>query len=835
MAASAHDLEIRLFGRFEVLLDGVLIPESNWGRRKTKTLLKVLLMRPGHVFTQDQLIESLYGGANPQAKTHNLRGRISELRHALEPELEARGKSSVILRCGHGCSIDPQACRIDIEAFRERMSTALRAEEAGKWSVAIEAYETGLGLYRGDLLEEDVYEEWSFALREELRSEHLRAMARVARCYAQLHEFGRAGEWCDRALALEPAAELVIRQRMAYAYNAGEKGRALVAYHEGVEALRECLSVEPSEETTDLFRQIEDGSLPRYGDTLDPLRIAVLPLVHIGPDSDDVYFADGLTEELISRISRVQDLRVIAQTSVMPYKGSEKGIGQIGRELSVGTALEGSVRCANGFLRIDVQLIDANSEEHLWSDSYSAELADVFAVQTDIANRVAKALEVHFLSEHRERLAQRPTRSLAAYDCYLRGRHFLGAHTIDGYETAIEYFERALEHDPAYAHVYASLSEVARRKAWANLISWNEGFAASQGYAEKALALDPELDEAHIAMAGAVWMRAGEIEEAEIHLRKAIEINPSSADARNAYAQLLWNWNRTEEARREVIAAFNLDPVSPKYNILMAEMLFYEDGDLDAAIRYYRRAMEIDPENRWARKGLAEVKRFLGDWVGAEHTLRELVAQDSEDPRRRHALALHLAFCGQYDDALRVCEEASHLTSNCPYTMYVRGEILFGMRRFDEAQAQFERAVRIDPTVFHAQILLGMVYLARSDYEHAFPQFERLESCSSRSAFCALVSKYLHIVALARTGKTEEARRLLSRFPTDVTRGCGVTCMTAAMHFALGEIDAGFEWLERSLEEFSLFRLRLKLDPMFDCVHDDPRFIAILERIGLAD
>ena len=835
MAASAHDLEIRLFGRFEVLRDGTPIPAASWGRRKTKTLLKVLLMRPGHVFTQDQLIEALYGGENPQAKTHNLRGRISELRHALEPELEARGKSSVILRCGHGYSIDPQACRIDTEAFRERMAAALRVEEAGKWSQAIEVYETGLGLYRGDLLEEDAYEEWSLALREELRSEYHRAMARVAHCYAQLHDFGRAGEWCDRSLALEPAAEPVIRQRMAYAYHAGEKGRALATYHKGVAALRECLSVDPSEETTDLFRQIEDGSLPKEGGTLDPLRIAVLPLMHIGPDSDDVYFADGLTEELISRISRVRDLRVIAQTSVMPYKGSEKRIGQIGRELRVGTALEGSVRRANGSLHIDVQVIDVNSEEHLWADSYSAQLTDVFGVQIDIANRIARALEVQLLSEHRNRLAQRPTSSFEAYDCYLRGRHFLGMHTIDGYEKAIEYFERALEHDPAYAHVYAGLSEVARRRAWANLISWNEGFAASQAYAEKALALDPELDEAHMAMAAAVWMRAGEIEKAESHLRKAIEINPSSADARNAYAQLLWSWNHVDEARREVIAAFNLDPVSPKYNILMAEMLFYEDGDLDGAIRYYRRALEIDPESRWARKGLAEVKRFLGDWVGAEHTLRELVAQDPEDPRRRHALAQHLAFRGQYDDALRVCEEASRLTSNRPYTMYIRGEILFGMRRFDEAQAQFERAIKIDPTVFHAQILLGMVYLARADYEHAFPQFERLESCSSRSVFCALVGKYLRAVALARTGKSVEARRLLARFPTDATRGCGVTCMTAAIHFALGEIDTGFECLERSLEEFSLFRLRLKLDPMFDCVHDDPRFIAILERIGLAE
>jgi len=650
-----------------------------------------------------------------------------------------------------------------------------------------------------------------------------------------MHEFDRAGEWCDRALALEPATEPVIRQRMEYAYHAGEQGRAVAAYHDGVAALQEYLSVAPSEETTDLFRQIEDGSLPKEGRTLDPLRIAVLPLAHIGPDPDDVYFTDGMTEELISRISRVHELRVIAQTSVMPYKESSKGIAQIGRELRVGTVLEGSVRRAGSQLRIAVQVIDATTEEHLWAGTYSEQLTDVFTVQRDIASRVAEALELQLLSEHREHLEQQPTRHPEAYDCYLRGQHFLEKDTIDGCEKAIDYFEQALTHDPQYAQAHVGLAGGYMDRAWAGRVSWDEGFKRAREHAEKALALDPELGEAHQAMARAIWFGAGEIERAEIHLRKAIEINPNSAEAHYHYAQLLSSWNRSGEAQREVTAAFDLDPLSPENNVLMGGLLLYQDGDADGAIRYFHRALEVDPGSPGALAGLVSAKQFLGDWIGAEHSLRERIAKDPERPRWRHRYAKHLAFRGQYDAALRVCDEASRLTSNHPYTMYVRGEILFGMRRFEEAQAQFERAIELDPTVYHAHILLAMVHLARADYDRAFPQFDFLESCSSRSLFASVVGKYLRTVALARTGETAEARRLLDEFPKDSPHEFGFACMTAAIHFALGEIDTGFEWLERSLEEVSLFSVRLKLDPMFDSVREDPRFTAILERMGLAD
>jgi TolB-like protein/Tfp pilus assembly protein PilF/DNA-binding winged helix-turn-helix (wHTH) protein len=831
--ASPHDLEIRLFGRFEVLRRGKPVPASSWGRRKTRTLLKVLLTRPGSVFTQDQLIEALYGGVNPQAKADNLRGRISQLRHALEPSMKARGQSAYVIRSGQGYHFDTDACWIDTEVFRERLTSAIQAEEAGHWALAVEAYGTAVDLYRGDFLEEDGYEEWSLDVRGQLRGQHLRALARIAHCYAQLQEFDRAGEWCDRALAIDPATEPVIRQRMEYAYHAGEQGRALQIYRKGIAALREHLAVEPSEETTNLYRQIEDGTLPKEGRGLDPLRIAVLPLVHIGPDPDDVYFTDGMTEELISRLSRVRDLRVIAQTSVMPYRGSEKGVAQIGRELRVGTVLEGSVRRANNHLRIAVQLIDVPSEEHLWSKIYTEELTDVFDVQSDIAGRVTDALRLQLLSEHRERLDQRPTVHAEAYDAYLHGRHFLLKHTVDGYGKAIEYFERALAVDPGLAAACAGLADVYLSKTRSSLLSWSEGFRKAQEYAEKALALDPELSEAHEAVGYATWMQGEETEKAEMHLLRAIELNPSNATAHHAYADVLVNWFRGDEALREVTAALELDPLSPACNAAMADVLFWENADADGAIRYYHRALEIDPDHPPAQTGLAIAQQFAGDWIGAEHTFREQIERDPADPRHHREYAHHLMFRGQFDSALAEIDEALRLSSGNPFAQHVRGEILFVARRFSEARTQLEQVVELDPQVLHPHFILALLHTAEGDFDAAIEEIDFLASSNPRSPpYAFIFSEALRTTVLARSGESHEARRRLGELLANFSLSGALNNMAAATYFALGEHDIGFAHLQQSLERPSLNYFRIKVSPEFDDVRDDPRFAAILERMG---
>lgn len=832
-SANQSDLEIYLLGRFEVLRRGKPLPASSWGRRKTKTLLKVLLTRPGSVFTQDQLIEALYGGENPQAKTHNLRGRISQLRHALEPSMKARGQSTYVLRSGQGYYFDATSSWIDTEAFRERLTAAIDAEEAGHWALAAETYETAIDFYRGDFLEEDRYEEWSLDVREDLKGQHLRALARLAHCYAQLQEFDRAGEWCERVLALEPTTEPVIRQRMEYAYQAGEQGRALRIYQEGVAALKERLSVDPSEETTRLHQEIAEGTLPKEGRSLDPLRIAVLPLTHIGPDPDDVYFTDGMTEELISRLSMVRDLKVIAQTSVLVYKNSEKGVGQIGRELRVGTLLEGSVRRVDNRLRIAVQMIDVVSEEHVWSDVYAEELTDVFGVQSDIAGRVTEALKVQLLSTARNRIAQGRTQDLEAYDCYLRGRHFVAKHTAEGYAKGIEYFERALAIDPRFASAYAGLADTHYWMARESLLPRDEGFGKAKDHAEKALELDPELSEAHTSMGHVYWTHVRDPEQAELHLRKAIESNPSNAFAHHLYADLLMNWDRDDEAHREVCMALELDPLSPECNSAVGDILLWVDGDVDGAVRHFHRALEIDPIHLSAKIGLTDAKQFAGDWIGAEQVLRQLIDQDPSNPRAHQDYAYHLMYLARFAESLVEIDEARRLGSDTPFPQCVRGEILFSARQYNEAQAQLERVIELDPSIIHPHIILAIMHTARGDFDAALEEVDTLAESSPMSSYTFLIANALGATIHARTGEQGKARKQLDRLLVEAPHHSGLANLVACVYFALGDIDVGFEWLERSLDRPSLNYFRLKIDPLFDDVRDDPRFTAILERMNL--
>src|SRR3989454_4419028 len=192
-------------------------------------------------------------------------------------------------------------------------------------------------------------------------------------------------------------------------------------------------------------------------------RIAVLPLSSISPDPNDEYFADGMTEELISTVSKIGQLRTISRTSAMRYKGSKKSVSEIASELGVGSILEGSVRKAGNRLRITIELIDVERDEQLWSQSYDRELADIFAIQGDIANKVAEALQVHLLVNERQRIERRATANMEAYSLYLKGLHYRSERTEEGYKRALRYFENAIAEDPRFALAYEGIAECYER------------------------------------------------------------------------------------------------------------------------------------------------------------------------------------------------------------------------------------------------------------------------------------------------------------------------------------------------------------------------------------
>jgi adenylate cyclase len=386
---------------------------------------------------------------------------------------------------------------------------------------------------------------------------------------------------------------------------------------------------------------------------LDKNRIAVLPFVNISPDPADEYLADGMTEELISTISGISELRVISRTSAMRYKGTNKGVDEIGRELKVGTVLEGSVRKDEKTVRITAQLIDVGSDNHLWAQSYDRELRGIFAIQSDIASRIAEALRVRF-APGRGPAGKHPE-NIEAYTLYLRGRFLWNKRDREGVMGSLKLFQEAIRLDPDYARAYSGLADAYSIAAGYGFMDLVDGLARSKEAATKALELDDTLAEAHASL-GTNLNGDLRYEEALREYRRAIELNPSYATARHWYCLLLQDMGRIKEAKEEIEKAHELDPLSPVITLNVGLVNFC-NGQLDEAIAILDKLIENEPAfpgaygNRcrfFMMKGMKE--RAFAD-MEAWHRL------DRDEDAYEWALSCLYGWFGEREKALPLIEE----------------------------------------------------------------------------------------------------------------------------------------------------------------------------------
>ena len=337
---------------------------------------------------------------------------------------------------------------------------------------------------------------------------------------------------------------------------------------------------------------------------LDKRRIAVLPFANMSPDPADEYFADGLTEELISKLSLVKGLRVIARTSVMSYKKKDRRISEIGTELGVGSVVEGSFRKAGKKIRVTTQLIDVRDEQHLWAQSYDRNLDDVFAVQTDIAKQVSDALKVKILEAEIDGIDRKPTESTEAYTLYLRGRYHFNRRGVEDIVKASEYFGQAVREDERFALGYVGLADC--YAVLSNLgIDSGANHQKAKTAVAKGLELDEDLAEAH-ATRGLIFVHEFSLGEAEEEFRKAIELKPSYAPAHHWYFRLLLGKERWDEALKQIERAVALDPFSQIINLNHAHY-YRRRGDYDKALELYKKAVELDPNFAMAHYDLAVI------------------------------------------------------------------------------------------------------------------------------------------------------------------------------------------------------------------------------------
>jgi len=389
----------------------------------------------------------------------------------------------------------------------------------------------------------------------------------------------------------------------------------------------------------------------------DSKRVAVLPFANLSSDPEEGYFADGMTEELITSLSGVRQLTVIARTSVMKYKGSQKTASEVGKELNVGSLLEGSVRKAGNRVRITAQLIDTATEGHLWAQNYDRQLEDVFAIQSEIAEKVAGELKVRLVADEKRVIEQKPTENTEAYTFYLRGKRLVGERTEQAFRQALEIFEKAIELDPSFAKAYAGVATCHTFLVMDGYDAYERAAPRAELAAHKALSLNPDLAEAHATLADVDFLEDNLV-NCEAEARRAVELNPSLPDAYDVLSDVALMKGDIDEGIRCLEAAYRLDPIVPRIIGRLGRTYFnagresealqhwdktvklapadtyrllteynINKGDLEKAKEFFSKAVDVEPTSRWAMWMRGYIAGVTGDTKGAQDAIKEIEAK----------------------------------------------------------------------------------------------------------------------------------------------------------------------------------------------------------------
>ena len=459
--------------------------------------------------------------------------------------------------------------------------------------------------------------------------------------------------------------------------------------------------------------------------------LAVLPLNNLTSDPGKDYFADGMTEDLITQLSKLGDLKVISHTSVLQYKGSHKPLPQIARELNVDAVVEGAVQLDKDRVRITAQLVDGSTDQHIWAETYDRELSNVLLLQSDVARDIAKQIDLELTPQAEQHLARsaRPVNP-DAYEDYLLGRYYWKKRTANGLAQSGKYFQQAIQKDPNYALAYSGLSDYF---AFLTLIGGPEilqprvAMTNAKAAAVKALQLDDSLAETHASMGHILHNYDWDFQGAEREFKRAIELNPNYATAHHWYSHYLMQVGRTEESLNEA-----------------------------------RRAVELDPLETTINNGLA----------------------------RQYYLS----------------------------------------RQYDKAIAQCQTGLQIDPTYLPARIQLALAYEQTGKLAEAITELE-----TARNAAPSLpVTHALLAHAYATAGRKTDAEHELSVLTAATAHNQYVPpSYLAIIWLALGNKNKAFFYLDQSYQDRSEQMLYLKVEPLVDPLRSDPRFDALLIKVGL--
>jgi len=427
--------------------------------------------------------------------------------------------------------------------------------------------------------------------------------------------------------------------------------------------------------------------------------IAVLPFVNMSADPDQDYFCDGLSEEILNVLAKLNNLKVAARTSSFSFRNKDVDITEIGQKLKVNTVLEGSVRKSGDRLRITAQLINVYDGFHLWSESFNRKMEDIFAIQDEIALAIVENLKLKLLKGEKSKLLKRHTKDPEAYNLYLKGRFFYNKRTVEDSKRSIKCFEMALEKDPGMAIAYAGLADTYATFGFYHWMPFQEARKKTKKYTIKGLALDDSIGETHTAYANYLCWFVHRWDQAEQEYKKAIQLSPSDVEAHHMYAHVMELTGRYDAAIEEMKKAMELEPLTPILNSCLGNVLFFA-GLYEKAIEQFQKSIELDPKFPlhyfWLGRAYLQTREFQKAINIFEKGL------DFPTINANVLGGLGLAYCmvDRQKEALKVLDQLTKLSEKQTIDATPFAYIYIGLNDKDKAFEYLEKSLEIGDLFF---------------------------------------------------------------------------------------------------------------------------------------
>jgi TolB-like protein/Flp pilus assembly protein TadD len=450
--------------------------------------------------------------------------------------------------------------------------------------------------------------------------------------------------------------------------------------------------------------------------------LAVLPLENLSRDPEQEYFADGMTEVLITNLAKISALQVVSRTTAMHYKGIHRPLPELARELGVDGIVEGTVMRSGRRVRISAQLVDAHSDRHLWAEDYDRHLRDVLELQSEVARAIARAIQVKLTLQEQTQLARTRPVDPEAYEAYLKGRYYWNKRSGEGVKKGADYFQPAIEKDPTYAAAYAGLADCAGIAGWWCFVPPEQGCGRAKAVARRALEME-ETAEAHTSLGWAILLYDWEFLAAEEEFRRAIELNPRYATAHEWYGLHLVCVGRFDEAWAELKQATELDPLSPIIRVIYSKSLWVGRRN-DEALEQAQRAFELDPNFLPSRWNLGYAYDGKGMYDLSIEEFQKAVDLSGGAPTFVFDLGYEYAVAGKKEAARKVLQQLQQLSKTGYLNACWMAVIYAALEEREEAFRWFEKA-----------------YHERSPYMPFLKTWPRLENLHSDPRFQDLLRR----------------------------------------------------------------------------------------------